>query len=193
MYQINEIFYSIQGEGANVGTPAVFVRFAGCNLHCGFCDTVHSVKYTYDLHDLLDEIKKQQRNCLNVILTGGEPFLQIDSELICSLKRDGYFISVETNGTFYDKKLLSLIDWVTVSPKSKDFLLKNGTELKLVYTGQSKAEVDYFLSTDFYFHYLQPCDYGDGKNNLDDVIEVVKENLGKWRLSLQCQKLIKIK
>jgi 7-carboxy-7-deazaguanine synthase len=192
MFQINEIFYSIQGEGANVGMSAIFVRFAGCNLHCPFCDSDFSVKRRYDLCTLLDEIKKQYSYCFNIILTGGEPFLQTDSELICSLKRDGYFIAVETNGTFYDKKLLSLIDWVTVSPKSKDFLLKNGTELKLVYTGQSKTELDYYLSTDFYFHYLQPCDYGDGKNNLDDVIKIVKEN-PRWRLSLQCQKLIKIK
>ena len=112
MRKINEIFYSLQGEGFHTGTPAVFVRFSGCNLKCSFCDTRHEEGILMSDEEILRAISAFPSNV--VILTGGEPSLWIDQAFIDLLHRAGKYICIETNGT---KPLPKGIDWVTCSPK----------------------------------------------------------------------------
>ena len=112
MRKINEIFYSLQGEGYHTGTPAVFIRFSGCNLKCDFCDTRHEEGEMMTDEDIVNEIGKYP--AVMVILTGGEPSLWIDDAFIDLLHRAGKYVCIETNGT---KPLPVAIDWVTCSPK----------------------------------------------------------------------------
>ena len=112
MRKINEIFYSLQGEGFHTGTPAVFVRFSGCNLKCGFCDTQHEEGRMMSDDEIVSEVCKYP--CRMVILTGGEPGLWIDGKLTAALHAVGKYIAIETNGTCV---LPEDIDWVTCSPK----------------------------------------------------------------------------
>ena len=196
-YSVNEIFYSLQGEGARAGTPNVFVRFAGCNLTCreeveGFdCDTNFSGGRPLTLGQLLDEIEQSAPKCRNVILTGGEPALQINNALISALHSRHYYVAIETNGT---KELPEGIDWICVSPKTAEHTLriKVASELKYVlHAGQalpkpSIAAAHYILSPAF-----QP-DGSVRQVDLECCILLVKEN-PKWRLSLQLHKLLKIR
>jgi organic radical activating enzyme len=190
-YNIAEVFHSIQGEGANIGMPSIFIRFAGCNLNCSFCDTDHTKKYEWTVKDILERIIPYK--CKNIILTGGEPTLQVDFYLLAELYNNGFDSYIETNG----EKLISYPDtsylsWITVSPKNFNFKQREGDELKLVYTGQNNQFLDSIIkSTYFDFYYLQPCYIKEG-DNTKEVIEIIKKN-NKWRLSLQCQKLIGIK
>ncbi|MCM1142149.1 MAG: 7-carboxy-7-deazaguanine synthase QueE, partial [Muribaculum sp.] len=110
--RINEIFYSLQGEGHFAGTPAVFVRFAGCNLQCPFCDTDFHSFTTMSIDEVMNEIKKYPAR--RVVLTGGEPTLQLTAEFIDRLHREEFRIHIETNGT---KCLPAPVDWLTCSPK----------------------------------------------------------------------------
>lgn len=182
-YKINEIFYSIQGEGYRTGTPVIFIRFSGCNLNCSFCDTQHLKYKEYNIEEILNELKKYP--CKNIVLTGGEPMLQLDHDLIIALKTENYILQIETNGTIDDYEILRLIDFITVSPKEK-WKLTYGNELKLVYQNQQLKK--YYLDTNFEYYYLQPC----SMKNISETIKAIKEN-PKWKLSLQTQKLINIK
>ena len=121
MRKINEIFYSLQGEGFHTGTPAVFVRFSGCNLKCSFCDTQHEEGVWMSDEEILAEVGKYP--AVTVILTGGEPSLWIDREFVDCLHRMGKYVCIETNGTH---SLPDNIDWVTCSPKQGAFLLTKG-------------------------------------------------------------------
>ena len=112
MKKINEIFYSLQGEGFHVGTPAVFVRFSGCNLKCEFCDTRHKEGVMMSDEEILEQVC--QYPCKTVILTGGEPGLWVDEDLVAALHKAGKYVCIETNGTCV---LPESIDWVTCSPK----------------------------------------------------------------------------
>ena len=112
MRKINEIFYSLQGEGYHTGTPAIFVRFSGCNLKCDFCDTQHEEGKMMTDDEIIAEVKKYP--AVTVVLTGGEPSLWIDDELIDRLHQAGKYVTIETNGT---RPLPAAIDWVTCSPK----------------------------------------------------------------------------
>ena len=184
-YRINEIFYSIQGEGYHTGTPAVFIRFAGCNQQCPFCDTAHEkVNLELSEADILAHIAHYPSPV--VILTGGEPALQITSELILTLHRQGRKIHIETNGTL---PLPEGIDWITLSPKNKNIHVKKAQEVKLVY--DHNIEMTEFclrtISADHY--YLQPKWTNDSATNTHEVIEYIKRN-PIWRLSLQTHKLI---
>lgn len=182
MYRISEIFYSIQGEGARSGTANIFIRFAGCNLSCDFCDTDHKVKSEYTAEQLSSEI--QRYDCKNIILTGGEPLLQYDYILARFLKMKGYYIAVETNGT---QRIPFGIDWVTVSPK-KEVVFKKADEVKLVIKEGDilcrPPEADYY--------YLSPCWDENLEANLKYCIEMVKQ-YPFWRLTYQKQKVWKIK
>lgn len=111
MKKINEIFYSLQGEGFHVGTPAVFVRFSGCNLECEFCDTRHEEGVMMSDEEILEQVC--QYPCKTVILTGGEPGLWVDEDLVAALHKAGKYVCIETNGTCV---LPESIDWVTCSP-----------------------------------------------------------------------------
>ena len=178
--RINEIFYSIQGEGNWTGTPMVFIRFSGCNLQCDFCDTNHMPFQLMSIADILAEINMY--SCRHVCLTGGEPGLQVTKELINALHRQGRIVHIETNGT---KELPSGIDWVTVSPKMNEIILKKADEIKIVYQGQDVSGWEKFQAKHYY---LQPCSC----RNTNEVIDYIKKH-PKWKLSLQTQKLLKIR
>ena len=187
-YKINEIFYSIQGEGANAGRPAVFVRFSGCNRRCPFCDTVHEfgVEMTADQIRLAVEKASGGLKTM-VVLTGGEPTLQLsDEENLFPDAGDRRFIAIETNGT---GAVPSWIDWVTVSPKEDIPLdkLPRFNEVKLLF---DKTRLDYFqlFNRDGITAFIQPIERS-GKYNFDETIAFVKQN-PRFRLSVQIHKLI---
>ncbi len=179
MRKINEIFYSLQGEGFHTGTPAVFVRFSGCNLKCSFCDTRHEEGILMSDEEILQTISVFPSNV--IILTGGEPSLWIDQTFIDLLHRAGKYICIETNGT---NPLPEGIDWVTCSPKGAPLRLSHMDEVKVVYTGQDLTEYENLKAT---WHFLQPCSC----RNIKEVVEYILDH-PRWRLSLQTHKLINI-
>jgi 7-carboxy-7-deazaguanine synthase len=208
-YSVKEIFYTLQGEGANAGRPAVFCRFSGCNLWsglerdrasaiCQFCDTDFvgidgpgGGKFR-DAQSLVAAITaqwpKDSSSHRFVVATGGEPLLQIDDALIEALHADGFEIAVETNGTIAPPKG---IDWVCVSPKGvADVIIERGHELKLVYP-QSDALPEQFVQLNFTHFYLQPMDNSSREKNTQAAIEYCKAH-PQWRLSLQTHKLLGI-
>lgn len=180
MRRINEIFYSLQGEGYHTGTPAVFIRFSGCNLKCPFCDTNHEEGKWLTDEEILSEIETYPTQ--TVILTGGEPSLWIDEAFVESLHKAGKYVCIETNGT---RKLPHTIDWVTCSPKENaPVVLDKIDELKVVYTGQELKE---YAAMKTPFHYLQPCSC----TNTEEVVQYILDH-PLWKLSLQTHKLIHI-
>lgn len=199
IYTINEIFYSIQGEGIRQGTANVFVRFSGCNLRCnrmdeisGFdCDTEFTSGEGISSGELLKRIRKTGLDCNNVILTGGEPSLQVDDELISVLKKNGFFIAIETNGT---RELPTGIDWITVSPKTAEHTLKQkfAEELKYV-RNQNQSIPKPSIKADNYL--ISPAFEATGEvlpETLNHCISLVK-NHPEWRLSLQLHKFLRIR
>ena len=187
MYNINEIFYSLQGEGHWTGTPMVFVRFSGCNLRCPFCDTDFESGEQMDAQTILNTVKECGANCRRVVFTGGEPGLQLDSALVDLFHDNGYTIHIETNGT---RKLPEGIDWITISPKNDwqegiKLSLTKADEIKLVYTGQ---DVKKWESFDAKFHYLQPCSC---QNTKEVVTYIMSHPI--WQLSLQTHKILDIR
>lgn len=193
--KIKEIFYSLQGEGAHTGQPAIFVRFTGCNLACPFCDTDFKGGDDYTEGELVHEIQKYLP-CRFVVFTGGEPTLQLTDSLIERLHGYGYYLAMETNGTRpYPKGL----DWVTVSPKN-DFCAKVSlypdnliaSEVKVVYNGENSPIKYEDLGRE---KYIQPCDTGDADLNAEIIaksVEWLKEH-PDWKLSLQTQKIINVR
>lgn len=181
MRKINEIFYSLQGEGFYAGTPAVFIRFSGCNLKCSFCDTRHEDGERMTDEAILAEVMKYPAPM--VILTGGEPSLWIDDALIDRLHRAGKFVCIETNGT---RSLPSGIDWITCSPKQGGkVVLGRMDEVKVVYEGQDITSYESLPARHFF---LQPCSC----SNTQATVACVMEH-PRWRLSLQTHKLIDIR
>ena len=158
MYRINEIFHSLQGEGYHSGTPAVFVRFSGCNLRCAFCDTQHQQGTMMSMQEIVDEVNRYPIAPL-VVLTGGEPSLFIDEAFVAELKQKTYKrIAIETNGT---RPLPQNLDWVTLSPKSafeggeaEPCVLRRCDELKVVYLGQDLMQYD---GIEAQHRFLQPA------------------------------------
>ena len=147
MRKINEIFYSLQGEGFHAGTPAVFVRFSGCNLKCDFCDTRHEEGKDMTDEEIVEEVLRYPSRM--VILTGGEPGLWVDDALIEALHKAGKYICIETNGTCV---LPEQIDWVTCSPKQSTVLkVKRMDEVKVVYLGQ---DVSSYLQLPATYYFL---------------------------------------
>ena len=196
MYTINEIFYSLQGEGFHAGTPSVFVRFSGCNLRCAFCDTQHQTGEKMTTQAIIDEVHKYPNASL-IVLTGGEPSLFINEEFVGALKRQtGKTITIETNGT---RTLPSNIDWVTLSPKTgfeggdvEPCVLKRCDELKVVYLGQDLKQYDDIQA---HHRFLQPCfsdDETQRELNMKSCVEAVLNTPG-WRLSLQTHRILSIR
>lgn len=205
-YAIKEIFKTLQGEGAQSGRAAVFCRFAGCNLWsgreedratatCAFCDTdfvgmdgTGGGRFV-DADHLADAILAEWQGATAgryVVLTGGEPLLQVDDALVRALHARGFEIGVETNGT---QPAPAGLDWICVSPKSNAALvLTHGDELKLVFP-QPDAAPERFEHLDFRHFYLQPMDSADGEANLAAAIRYCTDN-PPWRLSLQSHKMI---
>jgi 7-carboxy-7-deazaguanine synthase (Cx14CxxC type) len=209
MYAVKEIFYTLQGEGVNVGRPAVFLRFAGCNLWsgreqdrqtavCRFCDTqfvgtdgVGGGKFASApelARRVAQEWPQGRPGERFVVCTGGEPLLQLDEPLISALHALQFRVAVETNGTL---AVPGSLDWVCVSPKAGAALVvERGDELKLVFP-QEHAEPERFEGLDFENFLLQPMDGPDRDRNTGLAVAYCKAR-PRWRLSLQTHKLIGI-
>ncbi len=198
-YSVKEIFYSLQGEGFHAGRPAVFCRFAGCNLSCSFCDTdivgtdgPGGGRYgdpetlARRLADAWPAGSPAVRPFL--VLTGGEPLLQVDRPLLQALRQGGFETAVETNGTIIPPPG---IDWTCVSPKGEaDLVVTGGDELKLVYP-QEGVDPRRFEGLDFTHFFLQPLDGPAGDANRRLAVEYCLEH-PCWRLSLQLHKYLDI-
>lgn len=191
--RVNEIFYSLQGEGFYTGTAAIFVRFSGCNLRCPFCDTRHATFKDYTAEEIFCEISAYPSK--HIVFTGGEPSLQLTTETVRFFKEKGYYIQVETKGTM---KLPITVDWVTCSPKNEycpdaEIVLEKINELKVVFDG--KVEVAHYLDLKAEVYCLQPCDVGDEQENkriAKTCVEYVQAH-PQWRLSLQMHKIVGIR
>lgn len=184
--RVNDIFYSLQGEGYNAGRAAAFVRFAGCNLRCPFCDTEFESFSEMTADDILKAIGAYPTRF--VVLTGGEPTLQVDEAFVDFLHQHGYEVAMESNGTC---RAPGNLDWLTVSPKCEG-QQKHCNELKVIFTSPQSVS-DFGIEADI--RSLQPCDTGDTVRNaqiLSDCICYIKQH-PQWRLSLQMHKLIGIK
>lgn len=220
--KVNEIFYSLQGEGHFTGTPAVFIRFSGCNLRCPFCDTSHAEAAEMTPEEIVAAASAYPAR--HAVLTGGEPSMQVTPQLVELLHRAGFYVQAETNGTL---PLPRSIDWITCSPKSLPLAPGRIDELKIVYTGSlstlnrlvSAAETAASLSTaatsssdssssdsslsetslsETYStitdYRLQPCDTGDPAESRRLLQETIDyiKSNPRWKLSLQTHKLINI-
>ena len=194
-YRINEIFYSLQGEGKYTGRAAVFVRFSGCNLRCPFCDTDFSQYTEMTAQDIIRRVS-QWKDCGFVVLTGGEPTLQVDEVLVTMLKQEGFYVAIETNGT---GRVPENVDWVTLSPKScfvshaPALVTVKVNEVKVVFDGIHDPQAYGQLGDNLYLN-LQPCDTGDANKNREvtrQCVEYIKQH-PQWHLSLQTHKLISI-
>lgn len=208
-YSVKEVFYTLQGEGAQAGRPAVFCRFAGCNLWtgreadrpsaiCTFCDTDFvgtdgegGGKFA-DAHTLADRIASlwpaTHAAARYVVFTGGEPLLQLDAALVQEMHARGFTIAIETNGTL---PVPDGVDWICVSPKmGAPLVVRRGSELKVVIpqSGQSLPEYE---TLDFQHFYLQPMDGPDKEANTRAAIALCKAR-PQWRLSVQTHKLLQI-
>jgi 7-carboxy-7-deazaguanine synthase len=207
-YSVKELFYTLQGEGAQAGRAAVFCRFAGCNLWsgrevdrvkavCKFCDTdfvgtdgVGGGKFetAAALASAIEKTWSGLPDGKYVVVTGGEPLLQLDSHLIAAIKSLGFEIAIETNGTIVAPPG---IDWICVSPKAGSGLLQtSGQELKLVYP-QSQTGPAVFENLSFQHFFLQPMDGPDRMQNTQLAVAYCLEH-PRWRVSLQTHKLMGI-
>lgn len=194
---INEIFYSLQGEGRRAGTANVFVRFAHCNQTCkiethGFdCDTEFASARSFTPDELLIAIRETAGACRSVILTGGEPALQVDLGLVDELKAMGFFVAMETNGSV-DVSGLGL-DWVTVSPKVAEHAIRQLTAHEVKYVRQVGQAIPQTRVKAFHY-LLSPATHGDGidRDALAWCIGLVKDN-PVWALSVQQHKQWKVR
>lgn len=210
-YQVKEIFYSLQGEGYHRGRPVVFCRFSGCNLWsgkeadrgkaiCKICDTDFlgtdgeeggNYQTADELAQKIDTLWPKENNQVKpfVVCTGGEPLLQLDNILIDALHERNFEIAVETNGTILAPEK---IDWLCVSPKENTKIVQTrGDELKLIYP-QGFLDPKKYTSYDFQYLFLQPLDNEELSENMQKTLEYVLSH-PKWRLSLQLQKILRIK
>lgn len=209
-YSVKEIFYTLQGEGANAGRAAVFCRFSGCNLWngreddrheaiCNFCDTEFvgtdgKGGGKFNKAELVEAIEKawlgRTENLVKrlVVCTGGEPLLQLDEVLVRHLHEVGFEVAVETNGT---KLPPTGVDWICVSPKQgAELKLVYGNELKLVYP-QIGMDPEDFTGLEFDHYFLQPMDGPDQQYNTQLAVEYCLAN-PQWQLSLQTHKIVGI-
>ncbi len=206
-YSVKEIYYTLQGEGANAGRPAVFCRFSGCNLWsgregdratavCQFCDTQFvgtdgpGGGVFPSASELVSAIAAKWPKSWNanklVVCTGGEPLLQLDKAVIEALHDEGFEVAVETNGT---KLPPPGIDWICVSPKANaECILRTGDELKLVYP-QTGGEPERYENFDFDRFFLQPMDGLSQEQNTKLAAQYCLEH-PRWELSVQTHKLI---
>lgn len=210
-YRVKEIFYTLQGEGANSGRAAVFCRFSGCNLWsgreetratavCRFCDTDFigvdgpGGGEFVDAENLADAVSSRwpeeprERRCALVVCTGGEPLLQLDDRLVQAFHARGFSVAIETNGTRIPP---AGVDWICVSPKAgTDLFLREGDELKLVYP-QEGAEPERYERLPFRHFFLQPMDGAYRERNSQLAVRYCLEH-PRWRVSLQTHKYLGI-
>jgi organic radical activating enzyme len=188
MLQLAEIFYSIQGEGLWTGTPAVFVRLAGCNLACDFCDTDYSTKLFASVDDVVAMVREAGGECPMVVLTGGEPLAQAETPaLIEALRRDGRRVHIESNGTIFTE--LPDDVWLCVSPKERvdARMAARADEAKLIVDARVPEELFGFFAGKPTI-LLQP--EGNKPSNVALALEYAKAHPLRFRLSLQTHKFI---
>lgn len=193
--RVNEIFYSIQGEGAHSGEAAIFVRLSGCNLNCSFCDTEHQPYQELTEDEIASQIAEYPAHL--VVITGGEPTLQLTKSLIQKIHDLGKTVAIETNGTH---EIPQGVDWVTVSPKSLFVgerglpVINHAQEVKVVFDGYHlMSDPTFGITAAHYF--IQPCDTGNEDRNKEIIrlcVEFIKNN-PKWKLSLQTQKILGVR
>ena len=207
VYHINEIFYSLQGEGFHTGRPAVFVRFAGCNLRCPFCDTDFSHSEPMTAEQIARRVFDYSTHPHTlIVLTGGEPSLQVDNELVDALHAHQQTVTIETNGT---RPVPDNIDWVTVSPKAVSadeskmvlthdakVVLTQADEVKVVFTESTEKLLPLWRTTIRASHYyLQPCAQPGTEPiqaNTEAVVAYILSH-PDWHLSLQTHKYLHIR
>ena len=189
MYDLVEIFESLQGEGRNTGRPCVFIRFAGCNLKCPWCDTDVAKKFSASLDEILAELGQYRTK--SVILTGGEPTIQKGMpELVAALKQGGYWIGVETNGTVA-ADWLQFVDYVACSPKrGAEVNLPSADEVRVVAEDERTADFCRMIRSRIAAadYYVSPCDRG-GEIDFATAKSVLARLEG-WSLSVQLHKLL---
>ncbi|MEM9917184.1 MAG: 7-carboxy-7-deazaguanine synthase [Bacteroidota bacterium] len=208
-YKVKEIYYTLQGEGAHSGRPAIFCRFSGCNLWsgreedrhkaiCQFCDTdfwgtdgenggryATAPKLAEKVFSLWPD---QSKGTPYVVCTGGEPLLQLDEKLVAAFHELGLEVAIETNGTL---PVPTGIDWVCMSPKANtEIVLTAGNELKLVYP-QTGAEPEQYEQFDFEHFFLQPMDGPEGPQNVQKTLNYCLTH-PQWHLSIQTHKMLNI-
>ena len=192
--RVNEIFYSLQGEGLHTGTPAVFLRLSGCNLRCPFCDTKHESFTEMTEEEIVEKVSAYPSR--TIVITGGEPMLQLNASLTRLLHKAGFTIHIETNGS----RLIpegAEIDWVTCSPKDGGkVIIQHIDELKVVFmgknSGQDMTQYDELKASEYR---LQPLDTGNETQNLtvrQQTIDYILAN-PKWKLSLQTHKILNVR
>ncbi|MGZ3496051.1 MAG: 7-carboxy-7-deazaguanine synthase QueE [Vulcanimicrobiaceae bacterium] len=191
MLQLAEIFYSVQGEGMYTGTPAVFVRLAGCNLACDFCDTDYSLKFFASAAQVVAQVRELGGDCPMVILTGGEPLAQRETlELIAALRADGRRVHIESNGTIATE--LPDDVWLCVSPKERvdPRMAARANEVKLIVDGRVPEE-HLALFSEKPTILLQP--EGNKQRNIEIALDYAKSHPSRFRLSLQTHKFIGVR
>lgn len=191
--RVNELFYSLQGEGYFTGIPAFFIRFAGCNLACSFCDTDHAPFTEMSEEEIADAAARCEAT--HVVITGGEPALQLTRRLLDLLHDAGKFVQMETNGSVpFLPGVAEAIDWVTCSPKEGRLPVTGRVdELKVLYDGTADPAI--FDSVEPRVRSLQPLDTGDPVQNRRITAETVAYILAhpQWCLSLQTHKIIGVR
>lgn len=191
MLAMAEIFYTLQGEGTWTGTPAVFVRLAGCNLNCRFCDTDYALKFFAGVEEVVERVRALGGDCPMVVLTGGEPLAQAESSaLVAALQADGRRVHIESNGSI--PVTLPAQTWLTVSPKERlhPQMAARADEIKLIVDGRVPLEwLDAFPRPDIAV-FLQP--EGNKPANVALALAAAKAAPGRLRLSLQTHKFIGI-
>ena len=196
-YRVNEIFYSLQGEGIRAGSANFFVRFTACNQTCkiethGFdCDTEFTSGTFMTAEEIEQAILDLNKDCKNIIFTGGEPLLQLDEPLCIYFKERGYFLAIETNGSLSADGLT--LDWITVSPKVAEHALRQLTASEVKYV-RAKGQGIPKTKIDSYFFLISPAFKADGlrKEDLEHCIALCLEN-PKWSLSVQQHKIWRVR
>lgn len=187
--RINEIFYSLQGEGRFTGHAAVFLRLSGCNTRCPFCDTDHLSYTEMSVDDVMQAIAPYPTR--HIVITGGEPMMQLTAELTEALHHEGYFIQIETNGSLPIPSGCA-IDWVTCSPKDLPIAIGRIDELKVLFPCDDMARFDAIEAQEYR---LQPLDTGNEAKNKEIINETINYILKhpKWHLSLQTHKILNVR
>lgn len=193
-YRINEVFKSLQGEGFNQGKEVVFIRLAGCNLTCSWCDTNYHPYTEYTIDEIVHEA--EQLNCKNALLTGGEPAAQPLGPLLEKLRALGYWTAIESNGTISMERYKHMLDYISISPK-KHIKQYTANEVRVVNDNLTPArllDIEQCIKANDY--YISPLEENGVMNIQDSMMLLSRINTQsnvKWRLSLQLHKLIGIR
>ncbi len=200
--KVNEIFYSLQGEGKFTGTAAVFVRLSGCNMHCPFCDTQHQQGSEMTEQQIIDAIMPYPAR--HIVITGGEPAMQLTATLTTLLHKHGWFIQMETNGSLPLADGCA-VDWITCSPKDLPLRIQRIDELKVLFDTRlqdNAVRISQLADVKAQEYRLQPVDasmeltghelHEQNIKNLEATINYILQN-PKWKLSLQTHKIINVR